>query len=140
MPITVTAARSALSPDGQRQVLPLLSAALVEISGLQGNPFFESIVGGTVHLLPDADVYAGGRPRPLIMVELKLPNIGLADTASRARFITRATDIVAALASPGHRREDIWVNILNAPDGGWGIGGTPYTGDALYAAVIGDRV
>jgi hypothetical protein len=38
---------------------------------------------------------------------------------------------------PGHAREHIWVNIVNAPDGGWGIGGTAYTGDALIAAVAG---
>ena len=32
-------------------------------------------------------------------------------------------------------RPDIWVDILNAPDGGWGIGGVAYTGDDLIAAV-----
>ena len=135
MPITVTASRGALTEEGRRQVLPRLTAALIEVSGLQGNPFFASVIGGTVHVLPEADVYAGGAPHPLIMVELKLPDIGLPDAGSRARFIARATDVVAELATPGHRRDDIWVNVLNAPSGGWGIGGTAYTGDALIAAV-----
>jgi hypothetical protein len=31
-------------------------------------------------------------------------------------------------------REDTWVNILHAPDGGWGIGGRAYTGNDLLAA------
>lgn len=81
------------------------------------------------------DVYAGGVNRPVVMVELKLPNIGLADQAARAAFITAATDIVADLAGPEHRRDDTWVNILNAPDGAWGLGGKAYTGDALIAAI-----
>ena len=54
---------------------------------------------------------------------------------ARAAFITAATDIVASLTVAGHDREDIWVNILNAPDGGWGLGGRAYTGDDLVGAV-----
>ena len=68
------------------------------------------------------------------MIELKLPNIGLPTVEARAAFITAATDVAAALSVPGHDREDIWVNILNAPDGAWGIAGRAYTGDALVAA------
>jgi hypothetical protein len=46
-----------------------------------------------------------------------------------------ARHIVDALTVAGHDRENTWVNILNAPDGAWGIGGTAYTGDDLIAAV-----
>jgi phenylpyruvate tautomerase PptA (4-oxalocrotonate tautomerase family) len=135
MPITVTAPRGVLSAAGEREILPRLTAALVEVSGVTGNSFFTPIVGGTVHVLAPENVYAGGTNRPVVMVELKLPNIGLPDPDSRAAFITRATDIVDALTVAGHDRENTWVNILNAPDGGWGIGGRAYTGDALIAAV-----
>ncbi|MGH3404772.1 MAG: hypothetical protein ACRDRJ_20040 [Streptosporangiaceae bacterium] len=54
---------------------------------------------------------------------------------ARAAFITAAISIVASLTAAGHDREDIWVNILNAPDGGWGLGGRAYTGDDLIGAV-----
>jgi phenylpyruvate tautomerase PptA (4-oxalocrotonate tautomerase family) len=140
MPITVTAPRGVLTPAGEREIIPRLTAALIEVSGLTGNEFFTSVVGGTVHLLDPRHVYAGGVNRPVVMVELKLPNIGLADQQSRAAFITAATDIVAALAEPGHLSHDTWVNILNAPDGAWGLGGTAYTGDALIAAITGAAV
>ena len=134
MPITVTAPRGTLTPAGEREVLPRLTAALIEISGVTGNTFFTPIVGGTVHLLDPRDVYAGGANRPVVMIELKLPNIGLPTVEARAAFITAATDVVADLSVPGHDREDIWVNILNAPDGAWGIAGRAYIGDALVAA------
>lgn len=135
MPITVTAPRGVLTAAGERAILPRLTTALIEASGLAGNSFFRSAVGGTVHLLAPDDVYAGGTTRPVVMVELKLPNIGLGSVAARAAFIAAATDVVADLTVAGHDRADTWVNILNAPDGGWGIGGVAYTGDDLIAAV-----
>jgi phenylpyruvate tautomerase PptA (4-oxalocrotonate tautomerase family) len=136
MPITVTAPRGTLTPTGEREILPRLTAALIEVTGVTGNTFFTPIVGGTVHLLDPHDVYAGGVNRPVVMVELKLPHIGLPTIEARAAFITAATDIVTDLAVPGHARDDVWVNILNAPDGAWGIGGRAWTGEALIAATV----
>lgn len=135
MPITVTAPRGVLTDAGRKSVLPRLTEALVEASGLTGNEVFTAFVGGTVHVLDPSDMYAGGVNRPVVMVELKLPNIGLPDTAARAAFIKAATDIMDEVTVDGHQRSDTWINILNAPDGGWGIGGTAYTGEALIAAV-----
>ena len=136
MPITVTAPREILTEAGRQQIVPRLIAALIEVSGGTRNTFFTSIIGGTLHILDPEDIYAGDGNRPLVMVELKLPNIGLATPEQRTAFIAEATKIVNDLTIPSHRRDDIWINILNAPDGGWGIGGNAYTGDALIAAVI----
>ncbi|MEV7025777.1 hypothetical protein, partial [Kitasatospora sp. NPDC093558] len=91
MPITVTAPRGVLTPAGEREILPQLTAALTEASGLAANPGFLSMVGGTVHVLDPEHVYAGGVNRPVVMVELKLPDIGLPTAESRAAFIRAAT-------------------------------------------------
>ncbi len=136
MPITVTAPRGTLTPAGKRDILPRLTAALIEASGQAGNSFFTSLVGGTVQLLEPEQVYAGGINRPLVLVELKLPDIGLADADARAVFIAAATDIVRTLAVPGHRDENTWVNILNARDGAWGVGGRALTNDDLVAGIM----
>lgn len=135
MPITVTAPAGELTPTGEREILPRLTTALIEISGGTGNAFFTAIVGGTVHLLDPSDIYGGGMTRPIVMVELKLPNIGLPSVRDREAFIRAATTIVTESAQPGHDPQDTWVNIVNAPDGAWGIGGQAYTGEALIAAV-----
>lgn len=134
MPITVTAPQGVLTPAGERDILPRLSAALIEASGATGNSFFTAIVGGTVHILPPHHIYAGGANRPVVMVELKLPNIGLASIEARKSFITAAAAVVVELSVPDHRPENTWINIVNALDGGWGIGDRQYTGDALIAA------
>ncbi|WP_042368838.1 tautomerase family protein [Streptacidiphilus neutrinimicus] len=137
MPITVTAPRGVLTPAGEREILPRLTDALVEASGLTGNKTFLSFVGGTVHVLPPEDVYAGGVNRPVVMVELKLPNIGLPTPEARAAFVHAATAVVEELTGPGHERENTWVNILNAPDGGWGVGGDALTGEQLVERISG---
>ena len=136
MPITVTAPHGTLTPAGELDILPRLTAALIEASGQSGNRFFTPLVGGTVQFLPPGQVYAGGVNRPLVLVELKLPDIGLADPEARAAFIAAATGIVRELARPGHRDEDTWVNILNARDGAWGVGGRALTNDDLIAGIM----
>jgi len=135
MPITVTAPEGVLTARGEREILPRLTAALIEAAGLSGNPFLTAMVGGTVNILPPHRIYAGGGHRPVVMVELKLPNIGLASLEARGAFIAAAADIVAEMAMPGHAAENTWINIVNAPDGGWGIGNRQYSGEALVTAI-----
>jgi hypothetical protein len=135
MPITVTAPRGTLTLEGEREILPRLSGALIDVSGQTGNTYFTSLVGGSVQLLDPEDVYAGGVNRPVVMVELKLPDVGLADQPSRESFIAVATEIVRELTVAGHADRDIWVNILNARDGAWGIGGRALTNEDLVAEI-----
>ena len=135
MPITVTAPRGVLTPDGEREILPRLTRELARVSGLADNATFTSMIGGTVHVLAPERIYGGGANRPLVMVELKLPNIGLGSLEERAAFIAAATDVVEQLTVGGHRREDTWVNVVNAPDGGWGIAGRAYSGQDLINAL-----
>jgi hypothetical protein len=135
MPITVTAPKGVLTGAGERQILPRLTEALLEISGQTGNAFFKSIIGGTVHILDGQDVYVGGTPSPLVLVELKLPEIGLADLDSRTAFIERATAIVNELTVDSHDSFHTWVNVLNAQNGAWGFAGRSWTNEALAEAI-----
>ncbi len=134
MPITVTTSVGHLTERGEEEILPALTEILLEVTGATDNAFLRSIVGGTVQLVEPRRLYGGGTQRPLVLVELKLPLVALSDVETRAAFIEAATDVVDALTVDGHRREDTWVNILHAPDGGWGIGGRAYTGEQLLAA------
>jgi phenylpyruvate tautomerase PptA (4-oxalocrotonate tautomerase family) len=123
MPITVTAPRGVLTPEGEREVLPRLTTALAEATDAAGDDALIATIGGTVHVLPERDVYAGGKPAPVVFVELKLPPVALSTVERRSRFITAATRIVADLTVEDHDDQRTWVNILHAPEGAWGIGG-----------------
>ena len=133
MPITVTAPRGTLTADGAREILPRLTDALAQATDSTDQPEIVATIGGTVHQLDPADVYAGGRPRPIVLVELKLPAVALSTLERRARFIAAATAIVAELTVEDHDDGDTWVNILHAEDGAWGIGGVSLTNDMLTA-------
>lgn len=133
MPITVTAPQGVLTETGRQRILPLLSHALIEVSGAVGNPFFTPLVGGHVDVVESSDVYAGGANRPLVVVKLEVPNIALGSMELRAAFIEAATSIVAECSVPEHEPANTWVNIFNAPDGGWGVGGRAFSGDDLVA-------
>ncbi len=119
---------------GDELSLPSGEVVIDGAAGATGNPFLTSIVGGTVHILDSEAVFAGGTNRPLLLIELKLPAVALADSESQAAFIENATQVAELLTSEGHRREDIWINILHARDGAWGLGGKAYSNDALLAA------
>jgi phenylpyruvate tautomerase PptA (4-oxalocrotonate tautomerase family) len=137
MPITVTAPAGVLTHDGERAVIPRLTHAVLDISGGIGNDFFTSLIGGILNILPPTTIYGGGVNRPIVIVELKLPNIGLPSLDNRREFIDAATRIVAESTRPDHDPKNIWVNVINAPDGGWGIAGQAYTGDELINSIAG---
>jgi phenylpyruvate tautomerase PptA (4-oxalocrotonate tautomerase family) len=134
MPITVTAPHGVLTAEGRHAILPRLTEALAEATDATDRPDIVATIGGTVHVLDAADVYAGGRPHPLVLVELKLPAVALTTLDRRARFIATATRIVADLTVDGHADADTWVNILHAQDGAWGIGGRSLTNEMLASA------
>jgi hypothetical protein len=69
------------------------------------------------------------------MVELKLPGIGLPTIEARAAFIERANAVVAELTVEEYDHRSTFVNVLNAPDGAWGVYGRSWTNEALAAAV-----
>lgn len=135
MPFTVIAPRGVLTHTGEGRLIPDLVEALIETSGLTGNTFFTPVVGGHLHILEPEHVYTGGVNRPVLLIELKLPGIGLPTPGDRADFIATATAIAAQHITPAHSVDDIWVNISYAAEGGWGVGGVAYTDEALRSAI-----
>ena len=131
MPITVTAPRGILTPTGEREVLPRLTQALAAATDATDRTDIIATIGGTVHRIDPQDVYAGGVPRPIVMVEVKLPQVALSTLQRRALFIAKATEIVSELTIDSHDDRDTWVNILHAQDGAWGIGGQSLTNAML---------
>jgi phenylpyruvate tautomerase PptA (4-oxalocrotonate tautomerase family) len=136
MPISVSAPHGVLTATGEREVLPRLTQAVLAINGAEDNDVFRSIVGGHVELHEPGHVYAGGRNRPVVVVSFAAPHSAFTTNESRQAFIEAATRIVDECAVPGHDRENTWVNIFNAPNGAWGIGGVAYDDESLTAKIV----
>ena len=135
MPITVSAPRGVLTVAGEKAILPKITDAILEINGAVGNPFFTSMVGGHVEILDPAAVFVGGVTCSLVVVKFDVPNLAFNTPELRAAFIEAATRIVEECTVAGHKPENTWVTIWNAPDGAWGMGGVAYTNEALVAAI-----
>lgn len=136
MPISVSAPHGVLTARGEREVLPKLTEAVLDLNGAGDNEVFRSIVGGHVELHDPGHVYAGGRNRPVVVVSFDAPHSAFPTEASRKAFIEAATRIVAECSVPSHDPENTWINIFNAPNGAWGIGGVAYDDEALTAKIV----
>jgi phenylpyruvate tautomerase PptA (4-oxalocrotonate tautomerase family) len=126
MPITLTVSEGLLSIEAEARVCAELTDALLSVAGLAGNSVMTPNVVGTINVLPKTHVFAGGKPAPAAFVELKLPEIALGSAEAKQAFIERATAAVERAADGKLRRDQIWVNILYAAEGAWGIAGRAY--------------
>jgi phenylpyruvate tautomerase PptA (4-oxalocrotonate tautomerase family) len=140
MPITVSAPRGVLTPSGEKDILPKITDAILEINGAVGNPFFAAMVGGHVEILDPGAIYVGGANRPLVVVKFDVPNLAFSTAELRQAFIEAATRIVDECTIADHTSEDTWVTIWNAADGAWGMGGVAYTNEALVSAITAPSV
>ncbi|WP_116135986.1 tautomerase family protein [Trinickia diaoshuihuensis] len=135
MPITLTVPENILDPAAEAKVFAELTDALLDIEGLQDNAFMVPNVVGTLHTLPRNRIFSGGAAALAAFVELKLPAVALASPDSKRRFVERATRIVAQASGGRIVPERVWVNVVYAADGAWGIGGQAYDNAALGGAI-----
>ncbi|CAB3751696.1 hypothetical protein LMG29660_01678 [Burkholderia puraquae] len=72
---------------------------------------------------------------PAAFVELKLPAVALAAPDRQRQFVERATAIVLRRAGGRLTPAQVWVNVVHAADGGWGIAGRRYDNASLVDSV-----
>jgi len=137
MPITLTIQEGLLSAEAEAALFARLGETLLDVAGLAGNAFMMPNVIGTIHAEPKARLFAAGKPAAAAFVELTLPEIALATAEAKQAFIERATAVVEEAAGGRLDRQHIWVNIVYAAEGSWGIGGRAYGSDTLIAAIQG---
>lgn len=135
MPISVHITQGLLTPQGEREVLPLVTDALLSAHGLTGNSFMTPNVIGHLIVSPESQSYAGGKPRSLAVVEVKVPAATFPNRDVKQAFVSAATDIIDRLSAGSHPRERTFVNVTYAVEGAWGIGGKAYTDAELGEAI-----
>jgi phenylpyruvate tautomerase PptA (4-oxalocrotonate tautomerase family) len=135
MPISVQVTQGLLTPEGEREVFPLVAEALLEVHGLAGNRFMTPNVIGHLVVSPEGESYVGGKPQSLAIVEVKVPAITFPNADVKQAFVAAVTDIIDRLKTGSHPRERTFVNVTYAVDGTWGIGGKAYSNAELGAAI-----
>ena len=135
MPLTLTLTKGVL-PEGQEKVaFSRLSDAMLKWHGLAGNEAMKRNIVGSFHLVPKAHTYSGSQEASVVFVEWKVPSFAFASREVQVGYVEEATDIIHELSLAQHPRERIWVNVVHAVDGAWGIAGMALTNAQLGAGV-----
>jgi hypothetical protein len=133
MPLTLTLTKGVL-PEGQEKVaFSRLSDAMLKWHGLAGNEAMKRNIVGSIHLVPKEHTYSGSQEASVVFVEWKVPSFAFASREVQVGYVEEATDIIHELSLAQHPRERIWVNVVHAVDGAWGIAGTALTNAQLGA-------
>jgi len=135
MPITLTVSEGIFTPEDEGPVFAELTDALLDVEGLTGNAFLAPNVIGALNVLPRDRTFVQGRAEPAAFVELKLPAVALAAADRQRQFVERATAIVLRRAGGRLTPAQVWVNVVHAVDGGWGIAGRRYDNATLVDSI-----
>jgi phenylpyruvate tautomerase PptA (4-oxalocrotonate tautomerase family) len=138
MPIAIIATEGILSPQSEQSAFAEITASFLRLHGLSGNPFLAPNIIGEIQQIPKGKSFAGGKPADIVIVELKVPSFVLATEEQKRAFVAEATAIMLRAGGGRIGRERIYVNMVFAVDGLWGIDGRTYTiqelGEAVAAA------
>jgi len=66
-------------------------------------------------------------------VEWKVPAFAFSSRDIQVGYIEEATNIIHSMSGEQQPKNRIWVNVVHAVDGAWGIGGVALTNAQLVA-------
>lgn len=131
MPLTLTLSAGVMPAEQINQAVDELCKAFLDCHGLAGNSVLTPNVLATVQQLPADTTFAGGRPGHLALVEWKVPAFAFAQAQVQQDYVRRATDILVSHSGLKLSPERIWVNVVHAVDGAWGIAGQALSNERL---------
>jgi hypothetical protein len=135
MPLTLTVTKGVLPKGQEKAAFSRLSDAMLKWHGLTGNKFLTPGVIGSIIVLPKGHTFSGSKECPVAFVEWKVPSFAFATREIQIGYIDEVTSIIHEMSGGKHPKEHIWVNVLHAVDGAWGIAGTAMTNAQLQEAV-----
>ncbi|HEX2585443.1 MAG TPA: hypothetical protein VHL14_09935 [Steroidobacteraceae bacterium] len=135
MPLTLTVTEGVLPEGQEKATFARLSEAMLKWHGLSGNKVMTPNVIGSINVLKKDHTFSGSKEAPVVFVEWKVPSFAFATREIQLGYIKEATDIVHDASGGKQPKEHIWVNVIHAVDGAWGIAGSAMTNTELGAAV-----
>lgn len=135
MPLTLTYTEGVLPKGAEKQVIAKLSDAMLKWHDLLGNKVMTPNVTGQVHILPAGATFSGGKEISAAWVEWKVPSFAFASREIQLGYFDEATNIIYEASGGKLPKDHIWVNVVHALDGAWGIAGKAMTNTELGAAV-----
>lgn len=135
MPLTLTLTEDVLPKGSEKTAIARLSEAFLKLHGLAGNKVMTPNVIGSINVLAKSQTFSGMTEVPVVLIEWKTPSFAFASRDIQARYVEEATNIIHEMSGGKQPKEHIWVNVVHAVDGTWGIGGRAYTNAELGEAI-----
>jgi hypothetical protein len=135
MPLTLTATEGVFPKGTEKQVFQRLCAAMLKWHGLTGNRAMTPNVVGSINILPKELTYAGLDESMVVFIEWKMPSFAFSTREILQGYVAEATQIAVEASGGKQPVERIWVNVLHAVDGAWGIAGSALTNQQIGEAV-----
>jgi hypothetical protein len=135
MPITLTLTEGVLPLGTEKEAVKLITDAFLKNHGLTGNTVMTPNITATVHVLPKSSTFSGGNEFLGAWVEWKVPSFALANRDVQKQFFADATEIIHNLSERKQPKDNIYVNVVHAVDGGWNLDGIALTNEELGEAI-----
>jgi hypothetical protein len=136
MPLTLTLTEGVLPAGIEQDVFARLCHAMLKWHGLAGNAALLPNVVGSVHVLPLANTFSGAHQAPVVFIEWKMPGFAFATREIQQGYVDEATTIVHQASGGRQPKERIWVNVVHAVDGAWGIAGQALSNAQLAGPAV----
>ena len=134
MPLTLTLTEGVLPAGSEAATFTRLSDAMLRWTGAAGNAFLTPMVVGSVNVVPRGLTFSGSAEAPVALIEWKMPGIAFVSREVQVGYIAEATEIVHEMSGGRQPREGIWVNVVHAVDGSWGVAGVGMTDEQIEEA------
>ncbi len=131
MPLTLTLTEGVLPEEQESAAFQQLSEAMLRWHGQADNAAMRANIVGAIHRVARTHSFAGGQPADVAFVEWKVPSTLFAAREVQIGYVEEATNLLHDLSGGRHPKERIWVNVVHAVDGSWGIAGAALTNAQL---------
>ena len=135
MPLTLTITEGMLPAGSEKLAFQRLCQAMLKVHGLIDNKVMLPNLVGSIHVLSRQQTYSGLEEAGVAFIEWKVPAFAFANREIQQSYISEATEIIHEISRGKLPKDHIWVNVVHAVDGAWGIAGQAMTNADLAAAL-----
>ncbi len=136
MPLTLTLTEGVLPKGTEQQAFAQLSETMLKLHGLSGNRFMTPNIVGSINIVSPEHTFSGLKERPVAFIEWKVPSFAFTNREIQKAYVAEATRILQELSHGKLPKEQIWVNVVHAVDGIWGVAGEAMTNAELQNATL----
>jgi hypothetical protein len=135
MPLTLTITEGLVPKEKEKGLFKDLCDLMLKLHGILGNKVMTPNVVGSINRVSKEDTFTGGENDNAAFIEWKVPGFVFSDREVQSQYVKQATDLVNEATGGVLAKNLIWVNVIHAVDGAWGINADALTNDQIIEAI-----